>query len=70
MKIGQYLKQVREENELTLADVANQLGHNRSWLHRKESGIRPIFFNDLTALAKVYGQPVSHLLAGWEEKQE
>lgn len=69
MRIGQYLKQVRQERGLTLAAVANQLGHNRSWLHRKESGVRTLSFSEVAALAEIYGQPPSELIAGWEEQK-
>lgn len=73
-KLGNYLKQLREEQGLSLRNVAKQSGLSPSHLSKIEAGdtFKTISIQTLIKLAKFYGIPVNAVLkeAGFIEAAE
>lgn len=73
-KLGKYLKQLREEQGLSIRNVARQSGMSPSHLAKIEAGdtFKSISIQTLIKLSKFYGIPVSAILkeAGFIEDAE
>lgn len=73
-KFGKYLKQLREEQELSIRHVAKQCEIAPSYLAKIEGGndFKTIGIETLIKLSKFYGIPVSAMLkeAGFIESDE
>lgn len=60
------LRDTRRQKGLTLHQVSEQFGHNRSWLSRIEAGQRSLSLEDFLRLAALYGVKPSE----WVELME
>jgi len=61
-KFGKFLKQLREERNMTLRDVEEQAHISNAYLSQVENGQRSVpTMKILAKLADAYGVPVSHL---------
>ena len=61
-KFGKFLKQLREERNMTLRDVEEQAHISNAYLSQVENGLRSVpTMKILAKLADAYGVPVSHL---------
>lgn len=73
-KLGKYLKQLRQEQELSIRSVAKSCGISPSYLAKIEIGdtFKTIGIETLVKLSKFYGIPVSSILkeAGFIESHE
>ena len=58
----QRLRKAREASGLTQLEVARRLGHNQSWVSKKESGERRMDPVELCEFAKLYGLPIHAFL--------
>ena len=68
MTIGQRLKQLREENNLTLEEVAAKIGVAHATIYKYEKEIvTNIPMSMIETLAKIYNVTPSYVM-GWEEK--
>lgn len=63
-KIGQFLKKLRKEKELTQAELAEILGVSNRSISRWENGITMPDFDLLMELAQYYGVEVTEILDG------
>lgn len=61
-KVGQRLRAVREQLNMTQDAVAEYLGVTRPVVSNLENGKRPIALSELTRLAMLYGFPVQYFL--------
>lgn len=70
MRFGQFLKELRQERQLTLEQVVSQVPYGKTpgWLWRIESADRSCSVEVLYALAEVYGMSGSELLLEYERR--
>lgn len=54
IKTGIILKKARNENKLTLEDVAKKMNKSKSWIGDIESGRNRIYFDDIIKLCDLY----------------
>ncbi|MDD7351947.1 MAG: transcriptional repressor LexA [Peptoniphilaceae bacterium] len=70
MEIGELLKKLRTEKDLSLDDVAKQLGLARQTLYKYETGlITNIPLTRIEELAKIYNVTPGYIM-GWEDENE
>jgi Zn-dependent peptidase ImmA (M78 family)/DNA-binding XRE family transcriptional regulator len=69
-RVGQLLRDVREQVGLTQKSASEAVGVNRVLLSYYETGERPVPLTVLSALARVYGRTPSQLLEGVEVQPE
>lgn len=62
-KIGEFIKQKREDKGLTQDDLASKLGISKPTVSLYESGERKPTLDRLIELAKILDTPLSHFLA-------
>lgn len=68
MTIGERLKYLREQNKMTLEEVANQLGIGRSTVFRYENGtVTNIPSDKISTLARIYNVTPSYIM-GWTDE--
>lgn len=68
MTIGERLKYLREQNKMTLEEVANQLGIGRSTVFRYENGtVTNIPSDKISMLARIYNVTPSYIM-GWTDE--
>lgn len=58
---GMALRDFRKENNLTIKEVAERMGHASMWLSDIEHGKKNIFFKDAKALCHIYGHTLDEL---------
>lgn len=61
------LKTTMANKEITITDLANELGMNRETMSRKLSGISPLYTNESFAIGKRLGDDVNYLFAELKE---
>lgn len=70
MKVGDLLKKLRTDKDLSLDDVAKQLGLARQTLYKYETGlITNIPLTRIEELAKIYNVTPGYIM-GWEDENE
>ena len=70
MKVGELLKKLRIEKDLSLDDVAKQLGLARQTLYKYETGlITNVPLTRIEELAKIYNVTPGYIM-GWEDSVE
>lgn len=70
MKVGELLKKLRTDKDLSLDDVAKQLGLARQTLYKYETGlITNIPLTRIEELAKIYNVTPGYIM-GWEDENE
>lgn len=62
MKVGEKIKRLREEQELTQKELAEKVGLSYSVMNRIELGTRPIRDEELKKIAEVLGTTTDYLL--------
>ena len=68
MKFYQRLRDLREDNDKTQADIALVLNTSRSYYSQYENGKRPISFERVVELAKYYSVSLDYI-AGLTDKK-
>jgi transcriptional regulator with XRE-family HTH domain len=63
--IGEKIRQLREENNILLRQLAAQLGMDTTLLSKMERGDRYFRKEDIVTLSRIFKQPVKELLALW-----
>ena len=63
--IGEKIRQLREDNQMLIREVAAQLETDTAMLSKMERGERPFKKEDVITLAKIFGQPKKQLLIHW-----
>src|SRR3990167_181556 len=62
--LGQRLRAIREELEMTLEEVANKMGFNNyQTLSDIESGSRQVKAHELASLSKIYFKDINYFLS-------
>ena len=67
MSFGSYLKQKREDSQLTMKEVAERLGFSSSYISQIENGTRVPSPKQLPVLANAYGVTEADLKKRWTE---
>jgi len=67
MSFGSYLKQKREDSQLTMKEVAERLGFSSSYISQIENGTRVPSPKQLPVLANAYGVAEADLKKRWTE---
>jgi len=67
MSFGSYLKQKREDSQLTMKEVAERLGFSSSYISQLENGTRVPSPKQLSVLAKAYDLTEEDLKKRWTE---
>jgi len=67
MSFGSYLKQKREDSQLTMKEVAERLGFSSSYISQLENGARVPSPKQLPILAEAYGVTEADLKKRWTE---
>lgn len=69
MKYLNRFKDMREDRDLKLKDIAKVLGTSAQYYHKYEKGTRPITVERLNILADFYGTSVDYLLGRTDQKE-
>lgn len=64
VEIGKRIRNLREKEGLTQADLSKSLGYTPTAISLIESGERKVKINDLEVIAKVLHQDVNYLITG------
>lgn len=67
MSFGSYLRQKREDGQMTIRDIAERLGFSSSYVSQLENGTRVPSPKQLAVLAKAYGVSEEDLKKRWTE---
>ena len=68
MKIGELIRQLRSDRDMTLEEVAKIIGVSRQTMSRYETGaITSIPYDNIIALANLFNVHPAYLM-GWKEK--
>ena len=63
--IGEKIRQLREDNEMLIRELAAQLETDTAMLSKMERGERPFKKEDVITLATIFSQPQKELLTLW-----
>jgi HTH-type transcriptional regulator, competence development regulator len=63
--IGEKIRQLREENNILLRQLAAQLDIDTTLLSKMERGDRYFRKDDIMTLSRIFNQPTKELLALW-----
>ena len=66
-QIGKYIKQIRQQRQMSVTDLAKKVDINKSTLSRYENGTRKIPMEDIADFANVLGVPPESIL--FEQKE-
>lgn len=69
MKIGERIKQRRQELQWSQRELANRMGYNHSTITRIEAGIIDIPQSRIMQFSDVLGVSIAYLM-GWDEEEK
>lgn len=62
MKIGEQIKELREDRDLTQTDIARVLGTTQQQIYKYEKGIQEMTIGRLKTLCEFYGVSADYIL--------
>lgn len=69
-QIGKYIKQIRQQNNISVTDLAKKVDINKSTLSRYENGSRKIPMEDIAKFANALGVTPESILLEKTPQQE
>jgi len=69
-QIGKYIKQIRQQRQMSVTDLAKKVDINKSTLSRYENGTRKIPMEDIADFANVLGVTTESILVEQKENNK
>lgn len=60
-EVGQVIRQMREERNWTVSELANRMGKSRGYISKLETGKKPINLKNLQTFADIFGVDITDL---------